>query len=309
MKRIFYILIILLIIPTLVNAKTLDTSFDNEKCVLTVSGSQTGHDATVSLFDNQNKLIGFKTGEINNGNYVVEFVLAYDSERLINITVANEDGQNEISKNDVNIPACEKTVEFDNNKNHKYTVTSEDGNIISFNEEDGHEYELQMFNFMGLSDVALQELEISKEEYEATFAKLIEITKNHGTLLSFYQIEVVDENGHHITEGPFKIKIKITEEMKKYNTFKVIFIDVDNNFKMEDPITFTVNGDYLEGTLNHLSTYALVGSITPEKTNAATGNEDNPKTGDRIVSYISLLGLSIIGLVGAGIYTKKKILK
>ena len=88
--------------------------------------------------------------------------------------------------------------------------------IISFNEENGHEYELQIFNFLGLSDAILEELEIPKDMYDTTLAKLLELTKDQGTLLAFYQIEVVDENGYHITDGPFKIKIKLTEEMKKY---------------------------------------------------------------------------------------------
>ena len=33
-------------------------------------------------------------------------------------------------------------------------------------------------------------------------------------------IELFDEDHNQIHEGPFDIKIKITDEMKKYNTFK-----------------------------------------------------------------------------------------
>ena len=70
MKKKFLVLILLLITPTLVNAETtINTSFDDENCILTVSGTQTGHDATVSIFNEKNELIGFKTGEIGNNNY------------------------------------------------------------------------------------------------------------------------------------------------------------------------------------------------------------------------------------------------
>ena len=37
-----------------------------------------------------------------------------------------------------------------------------------------------------------------------------------------------------------------------------------------------------------------------------TNNSSNPQTGDNVMFYISMLGLSIIGLAGVGIYTKKK---
>lgn len=40
--------------------------------------------------------------------------------------------------------------------------------------------------------------------------------------------------------------------------------------------------------------------------NSNTNTTSNPQTGDNIMFYISLLGLSIIGFVGAGIYLKKK---
>lgn len=44
-----------------------------------------------------------------------------------------------------------------------------------------------------------------------------------------------------------------------------------------------------------------------EPTNDDNSNiTNNPQTGDNLMFYISMLGLSIIGLVGAGIYIKKK---
>ena len=106
MKKIFVILVAILLLPVMVNATgNITTEFNSETCVLTVSGDQTGHEATVSLFDNS-QLIGFKTGQINNGNYSVEFVIGKDTASTIDITVSNENGGNEINKHGVNIPAC-----------------------------------------------------------------------------------------------------------------------------------------------------------------------------------------------------------
>ena len=40
----------------------------------------------------------------------------------------------------------------------------------------------------------------------------------------------------------------------------------------------------------------------------AEKTSSNPQTGDNIMFYISMLGLSIIGLAGAGIYSKKRLM-
>ena len=38
------------------------------------------------------------------------------------------------------------------------------------------------------------------------------------------------------------------------------------------------------------------------------GHDNNPQTGDNVMFYIEVLGLSIIGLAGAGLYIRKRIL-
>ena len=68
----------------------------------------------------------------------------------------------------------------------------------------------------------------------------------------------------------------------------LINTDVNSNtgeVKLEGkPIKLTVNGDYLEGTLDHLSTYSLVGNNDVDETNKTI-----PKTGDNIFIYVGLL--------------------
>ncbi len=48
-------------------------------------------------------------------------------------------------------------------------------------------------------------------------------------------------------------------------------------------------------------------TVAKANTTTPTTTTNNPQTGDNILFYISMLGLSIIGLAGAGIYTKKKL--
>ena len=48
-------------------------------------------------------------------------------------------------------------------------------------------------------------------------------------------------------------------------------------------------------------------SNAKDKVLASNKNTINPQTGDNIISYIAMLGLSLIGLVGAGLYTRKHI--
>ena len=93
----------------------------------------------------------------------------------------------------------------------------------------------------------------------------------------------------------------MTDEMKKYNSFKFLFLDENNEFKIQevhDAKTETIDGvDYLVVELDHLSAYALVGSNTEESI---------PNTGDNIIFFVTMLLLSVTGFVGSAIYLKKR---
>ena len=87
-------------------------------------------------------------------------------------------------------------------------------------------------------------------------------------------------------------------DMTKYNSFKFIFLDENNNFviqEVHDTDIQTIDGEkYIVVKLNHLSAYALVGDNVPDN--------NNPTTGDKILFYTLMLGLSVFGLVSVGIY-------
>jgi len=134
--------------------------------------------------------------------------------------------------------------------------------------------------------------------YDSMMEGIANATKQHGTLLSFYEIQVENDDGFLIHEGPFNIKIKMTDEMKKYDIFKIVYIDVEDNLATESPITLTRDGEYLVGTLEHLSTYALVGSNTPS----------SPQTGDNsnLGLWVFLLVLSSCSMIALIVIDKKR---
>jgi len=176
----------------------------------------------------------------------------------------------------------------------EYEVTDEQGNSIKFKEESGHEFHLNIIDYLSLSDDELAEAGITKEEFNEGISLIKDKTNKYGELVAFLEIRLTDENDNEIHEGPFDIKIKMTDAMKKYNAFKIIYVDSEDEFKTEEPITLTVDGNYLVGTINHLSTYAVTGTI-----------ESVPNTGDKIILYISVLGVSVISLAGLLKYRKK----
>lgn len=181
----------------------------------------------------------------------------------------------------------------------RYTKSDSNDNSISFMEEAGHSFTFVMFDYLTLSDAELEANNIPKDLYNQMLGQIRNIVDDYGEFLYFYEIAVVDENDNEIHQGPFNIRIKMTDEMKKYDTIKIMFIDTDNNFVNEDPITLTKDGDYLVGTLNHLSRYALIG----------TNTTSNPVTNDSVMVWYTLATISIVGMAVCIVLTKKKKVK
>ena len=365
MKK-FVILIALLFTPIFVKAN-ITTDFDHDKCELTITGDQTGHEAMVSIYEGT-EFKGLKTDTIDNGNFSVKYVLKYEQDTNINIVVTDEDGHNKQEKTNELVPACsleqennpeqqgdKVTVEFnsnggsavpsvqvekgsilerpeeptkdgytfggwyvddefnysfdfegpvegdftlfarwiDNDDLKEYTVTDVNGNIVTFTDEEGHDYKLSISDLLSYTKEEIMQMTgVSEEEYDQVIGAIKDAVKQQGELISIFEIEVYEDNAvtndtTSLHEGPFKIKIKITDEMKKYNTFKLIYLK--NDFTLGEVIELTVEGDYLVGTLPHLSTYVLTGSTT--------SNETIPSTGDNIYYMYGVLAISVIGLV------------
>ena len=175
----------------------------------------------------------------------------------------------------------------------EYEVSA-NGVTFTFTDEADHDFELQFIDVLALDEEEREAL-VPAEEYEQIYEMIVENTKKYGTLLSVYAIEIDDHGFSH--EGETHIKIPMTKEMEKYNSFKIIYLDDENNFKVGEVIELEVNGDHLEGTLPHLSAYSLVGSYVAPS--------NNPKTNDSLYLWIGISLISIIGLSIGTIKLKK----
>lgn len=191
-----------------------------------------------------------------------------------------------------------KPVDNEEFETESYTLTDDKGNVISLTYEENRELSFTMIDYLAFSPEELEAAGIPQPLYDSMMKGIANATKQYGALLSFYEIQVENDDGFLIHEGPFNIKIKMTDEMKKYDIFKIIYVDTEDNFATEAPITLTRDGEYLVGTLEHLSTYALVGSNTPS----------SPQTGDNSMMWlwVALLFVSGFGVVATTVIGKKK---
>lgn len=205
-----------------------------------------------------------------------------------------------------------KPVDNEEFETESFTLTDDKGNVISLTYEKNRELSFTMIDYLAFSPEDLETAGISQEFYDSAMKGIKNATKQHGTLLSFYEIQVENDDGYLIHEGPFYIKIKMTDEMKKYDIFKIVYIDVEDNLATESPITLTQEGGYLVGTLEHLSTYALVGDNAPGENDAPADSDTSaptsPQTGDNsnLGLWVFLLVLSCCSMIALIVIDKKR---
>ena len=120
----------------------------------------------------------------------------------------------------------------------------------------------------------------------------------------FKQIEGENKIKVEETNDKIKISFEIPEGLRSSNReFYIIRAHGSEVTK----IVPSINGNILTFETDRFSTYALaytdsVEDTTPTQTNTTS----SPKTGDNVMLYISMLGLSIIGFIGTGLYVIKK---
>ena len=83
-------------------------------------------------------------------------------------------------------------------------------------------------------------------------------------------------------------------------------IYVNDDLEVSDPVELKIEGDYLVGTVSHLSKYILTGDIV-EETGSYTVDEVVPKTGDNIYMWVAILLVSIIGLSVGALSLRKRV--
>lgn len=202
------------------------------------------------------------------------------------IITKSEDFITEYSINLDSINITETTNQINDTEDNKenYTLKTEDDKYeISFTDEADKNFQLTVTSTVE-----------TYEQYTEDEKKLIEYLKDqlkeNGTFIDIYNI-VVRKGIEHKTTGKFTFKIKMTDEMKKYNSFELV--NFSTGYEKQEVVEMKQEGDYLVGELPHLSIYALVGN-----------NIENPKTGtDRYIIPGSALLISI--LVIYAVYKKE----
>ena len=188
----------------------------------------------------------------------------------------------------------------------KYSF-EDDTYIIEFNDIEGQNFKFSVQELLNLNDEQIERLGASKEVYISIIEKIKNNLKKYSEVLNLYEINLFDINkSSDKTKGTFNFKIKLTDNMKKFDTFKLINID-DSDFSVKDIVELKQDGDYLIGDLPHLSLYALVAdkSVENTKTDTETSNT-SVKTGDTSYIYIAVL-LGAVVILFTMIVIRKKL--
>lgn len=137
----------------------------------------------------------------------------------------------------------------------------------------------------------------SGEEYD----KIVKILNT--TNLDMFDLKLFSKSAdNYITkldDGTFEVKLPINEELKDKN---LVVYYVTSEGKIEEYEVIVKDG-YAIFKTNHFSIYSLA-----EKTSSIineSADEENPKTFDNVLLYITMGIISLIGLSGATIYLKR----
>ena len=116
--------------------------------------------------------------------------------------------------------------------------------------------------------------------------------KTDKTLIKLYDINMLDKDNNIVDmgTGTYTIKVKLSDLLKKYESYQVIYIAEDNSVTL---LPAKVEEGYIVFNTTHLSKYGIVGLERTTKSN--TGNIiTNPKTADSIITYgLILISLSV----------------
>lgn len=131
--------------------------------------------------------------------------------------------------------------------------------------------------------------EAAKETVEEVSFKVSEVYKNNKNvkdvdLIALYEINVTDGTTViPMEDGKFTISIALDENMKKYDSYKVVYID--ENGEIAETLDAEVVGDKLVYTTTHLSTYGIIGynNVVSE----------NPNTGDKLIVFVVIAIVSL----------------
>ena len=195
--------------------------------------------------------------------------------------------------------------ETTNQNNVEYRLTSANKQATAiFNFSEGHIFTLNFEDVLAIDPAVIEEnYGVSADVFKSLLEKAKNNTKKYGDLLNLYAI-TIDGSSFNYSDS-IQLRIRMTDNMKEYGSFKLVYLDDENDFNVEEIVSLNVEGNELVGNLNHLSAYALVAEKTEMIVSEANGRS-NPKTGDSIIIDAGIFIISIFGLAYTNVAYKNK---
>ena len=176
------------------------------------------------------------------------------------------------------------------------SVTFETINLTVEGETTSYQDESETIYLVSEDDAMLPMYKLIVTEImdEKELSSIQETLKSNEKLLNLYDINIVDGNGEivKLENGSYLIKIKMTEDLKKYDNFSVVYIDESG--KVAETLKAKIDGEYITFTTTHLSLYGVVG----------LSDVENPQTYDSIITYLVIMISAILGIIGVATYLK-----
>ena len=176
------------------------------------------------------------------------------------------------------------------------SVTFETINLTVEGETTSYQDESETIYLVSEDDAMLPMYKLIVTEImdEKELSSIQETLKSNEKLLKLYDINIVDGNGEivKLENGSYLIKIKMTEDLKKYDNYSVVYIDESG--KVAETLKAKIDGEYITFTTTHLSSYGVVG----------LSDVENPQTYDSIITYLVIMISAILGIIGVATYLK-----
>ena len=308
LKRLFVTLLITLISPLAVYAAdlTIDSkSYDENTYEFKVSGSSTFSEVMVSLFDGD-ELLSFKTVSTTNNKYNATFDITFEQDKVITIKVGD------INSNDYEMATLEVKKSVTHLKN---VLTDEEGNQLIIKGansefEDNQHLDVNIYSMDDINEM-LEMVKGTPQEEEFTEAfNVIKFALGEKELLLYIEAFVKDDRDNNVDFNShmsgFTLKLKLPKEVyNSLGSFKVVPFNDDATLGEELQSSYDENEEVFTINIDKPGMFMVYKYVEEAKPVDAT-KENNPKTGDNIMIYVSLLGVSVVGLIGLGIYKKKK---
>ena len=185
----------------------------------------------------------------------------------------------------------------------------EAGNSISFYDpEENREYELLVQTVsLNMTDKELEAIGMDKEEYELGKGTIMSLVGDEGDVLAYMEILVCDANPEEDFcphDGPFTVRLKLPDNARGYDFYKLMFVDMDISAEgevvadSEEAITCDLDGDYIVCVLPHLSGYVLIGSNETSAPNTGVMTSSREAASESIILAI----IVATAFISAGVF-------